>query len=130
MILVTDDKWKAYKKAKKCFTCYYTFTKNTGGRGSTIKKFETIFIMQENIEMLHIYNACNMHYRILGSIPVIIYNCFKYDNHVIITQLPEEFETEDFECISDKIQRTLVLVGENPLKISYSNKNTEKFIRK
>ena len=52
-----------------------------------------------------------MHYQILGGIPVMMYNCFKYDDHVIITQLPEVFETEDFESVSDKIQTALVLVS-------------------
>lgn len=57
-----------------------------------------------------IYNTCNMHFQMLGGISGIIYNCSKYDDQVIITELMEEFETEYFECIFAEIQSTLALM--------------------
>ena len=62
------------------------------------------------------YNVCYIHYRTLSGIPVIIYDCSKYDDHVTITHFPEEFETEDFECISNKIQSVSVLVRQEPVE--------------
>ena len=42
---------------------------------------------------------CNLRYKVPYKIPVKIHNGLKYDYHLIIKELAEEFRGEDFECL-------------------------------
>ena len=51
------------------------------------------------------HSICNLHYKIPKEIPVKIHNGSKYDYHLIIKELAEEFRDEDFECLGENTKK-------------------------
>ena len=51
------------------------------------------------------HSICNLHYKIPKEIPVKIHNGSKYDYHLIINELAEEFRDEDFECLGENAEK-------------------------
>ena len=52
------------------------------------------------------HNICNLRYKTLKEIPVVVHNV-TYDHHFIIKQLANEFDGQ-FECVGE-IQRNILL---------------------
>ena len=48
---------------------------------------------------------CNFCYKVPQEIPVKIHNGSKYDYHLIIKELAEEFRGEDFECLGENMEK-------------------------
>ena len=48
---------------------------------------------------------CNLRYKVPNEIPVIIHNGSKYDYHLIIKELAEEFRGEEFECLGENTEK-------------------------
>ena len=49
------------------------------------------------------HSKCNLNYKVLKDIPVIIHNA-SYDSHFIINQLAEEFKGE-LDCIGENMEK-------------------------
>ena len=49
------------------------------------------------------HSKCNLNYKVLKDIPIIIHNA-SYDTHFIINQLAEEFNSE-LNCIVENIEK-------------------------
>ena len=49
--------------------------------------------------------VCNLRYKEPHEIPVKIHNVSKYDYHLIIKELAEEFRGEDFECLTENTEK-------------------------
>ena len=49
------------------------------------------------------HNKCNLNYKVLKDIPIIIHNA-RYDTHFIINQLAEEFKSE-LNCIGVNMEK-------------------------
>ena len=47
---------------------------------------------------------CDLHYKVPREIPVKIYNGSKYDYHLIIKELAEEFRGEEFRCLGENTE--------------------------
>ena len=50
------------------------------------------------------HDICNLRYKILKEIPIVIHNGSTFDYHFIIRELAEEFEGE-FECLGENAER-------------------------
>ena len=48
---------------------------------------------------------CNLRYKVPQEIPIKIHNGSKYDYHLIIKELAEEFRGEDFECLGENTEK-------------------------
>ena len=57
-----------------------------------------MIITQANTEVRHI--ICNLRYKMLEDIPVVIHNGSNYDFHLTIIELAKEFRLE-IQCISE-----------------------------
>ena len=50
------------------------------------------------------HNACNLHYKIPKSIPVVFHNGSNYDFHLIIKQLAKDFKVR-FCCLGENTEK-------------------------
>ena len=50
------------------------------------------------------HSECNLRYKLTKEIPVVFYNGSTYDNHFIIKQLAEKFESES-ECLGENTEK-------------------------
>ena len=66
------------------------------------KKLEIIVILLENLEELLI---AFVRYKELQETPVKIHNGSKYNYHLIIKKLAEEFRGEDFQCLGENTEK-------------------------
>ena len=48
---------------------------------------------------------CNLRYKVPHEIPVKIHSGSKYDYHLTIKELAEEFRDEDFECLGENAEK-------------------------
>ena len=48
---------------------------------------------------------CNLRYKVPHEIPVKIHNGSKYDYHLVIKELTEEFRGEEFECLGENMEK-------------------------
>ena len=51
-----------------------------------------------------VHCICDLHYKVPREIPVKIYNGSKYDYHLIIKELAEEFRGEEFRCLPENTE--------------------------
>ena len=66
------------------------------------------------------HNICNLRYKTLKEIPVVLYNGSTYDYHFIIKELVKEFEG-NFECLGDNTEKYITFSA--PIKKKIENKN-------
>ena len=51
------------------------------------------------------HSVCILRYKVSHEIPVIIHNGSRYDYHLIIKELVEEFRGEDFKCLGEYTEK-------------------------
>ena len=68
------------------------------------------------------HNVCNLGYKVLKEIPVVLHNGSTYDYHFIIKELVKEFEG-NFDCLDENTEQYITFSV--PLKKKIENKNIE-----
>ena len=93
MIQLTKEEKRSYKKQEICHICQKEFCYDKNDENYTnIKK------VKDHCHYTGKYRGkCNLNYKVLKDIPIIIHNA-SYDTHFIINQLAEEFKGE-LNCI-------------------------------
>ena len=76
---LTKKQWKKYKKETKCYICYKPFT-------------QTNLKVRDHCHYTVLYRGpahslCNLRYKILSYIPVVVHNLSLYDSHLFIREL-------------------------------------------
>ena len=74
---LTDQEKESYANAKTCFICEKPF----GNDKNAIKVRDHCHYTGKYRGAAH--NACNLHYKVPKSIPVVFHNCSSYDFHLI-----------------------------------------------
>ena len=105
MISSTDKENKSYEKQKECHICKEEFCYNKNKE----KEFE---LYQKARDHCHYtgkfrgaaHSICNLCYKVLIKIHILIHNCSTYDDHFIIKQLLEEFKGK-FECLGENTEK-------------------------
>ena len=69
------------------------------------------------------HGICNLHYKVPRKIPVKIQNGSKYDYHLIIKELAEEFRGEESECLGENTETHISFSV--PIKKELDNDNGE-----
>ena len=67
------------------------------------------------------HSICNLKYRIPSFIPVVLHNRSKYDDHVIIKELAEEFDSNDFDCLGENTEKYISFAI--PIKVGFKDEN-------
>ena len=104
MTPLADDENRHYDK-KKCYTCQKAFcdSKNQKERFKLYKKVrDHCHITGKFRGAAH--SICNLHQKLPKEIPVKIHNDSKYDYHLIIKELEEEFRGEDFQYLGENTE--------------------------
>ena len=106
MTPLTDDENRYYEEQKKCYICRTAFCDNKNQR----KRFKLCKKVRDHCNFTikfrgTAHSLCNLHYKIPKEIPVKIHNGSKYDYHLIIKELAEEFRDEDFECLGENTKK-------------------------
>ena len=65
------------------------------------------------------HSKCNLHYKVLKEIPIIIHNAY-YDTHFILKQFAKEFKGEH-NCIGDNMEKHITFSV--PIKKEVNNDN-------
>ena len=86
----------------------------------TKEKLKIIAITQESLKELLAHSKCNLSYKVVKDIPIIIHNA-SYDTHFIINQLAEEFKGE-LNCIRENMEKYITFSV--PIKKEYDNGKT------
>ena len=86
----------------------------------TKEKLKIITITQESLKELLAHSKCNLSYKVVKDIPIIIHNA-SYDTHFIINQLAEEFKGER-NCIRENMEKYITFSV--PIKKEYDNGKT------
>ena len=101
MISLTDKENKSYEKQKICHICKKRFCTNENE-----KKYQKV---RDHCHYTGkfwgtAHSICNLRYKVLKEIPVVIHNGSTYDYHFIIKQLAEEFKGH-FKCLGENREK-------------------------
>ena len=105
MTPLTDDENRYYKKQRKCYICRKAFCESKNQK----KRFKLYKKVRDRCHFTGKFRGaahsfCNLHYKIPKEIPLKIHNGSKYDYHLIIKELVEEFRGEDFDCLGENTE--------------------------
>ena len=103
MISLTHEKNKSYKEQDKCHICEKKFCMDKDDENYTNRKKVKDHCHYTGKFRGAAYSKCNLNYKVLKDIPIIIDNA-NYDTHFIINQLAEEFKGER-NCIGDNMKK-------------------------
>ena len=121
MIPLTDDeKWK-YKKQKLCHICEKEFCndKSNESEYKIYQKFRDHCHYSGKFRNAA-HSICNLRYKIQREIPVVLHNDSKYNFHLLIRELAEEFKG-NIDCLGENTEKYITFSV--PLKkINKSNK--------
>ena len=129
MISLTAEEKEEYEDAFLCHICTKPFTRECK------KVRDHCHYTGKYRGAAH--NKCNLAYRIPSYIPVVFHNLSKYDAHLFIRELAEEFGVEEMECIAENVEKyisfsvpIIVEVLDNEGKPVKLNKNGKEEILK
>ena len=110
MIPLTDKEIRSYEKQNVCHRCRKNFCFDENEKN----KFKLYQKVRDHCHYTRKYrgtahNICNLRYNIPKEIPVIFHNCSTYDDHFIINQLAEEFDS-DFDCIGENMGKCITFL--------------------
>ena len=124
MTPLTSDDVALYQSQKQCCICGKAFCYD--------KKQEKRFKLYKKVRD-HCYFTgkfrgaahciCNLRYKVPQEIPIKIHNGSKYDYHLIIKELAEEFRGEDFECLGENMETYISFSV--PIKKEHNNDSGE-----
>ena len=105
MLPLTQKELKLHQDTTECYICGKRSRKKFAN-GKIIKKVETVVILQVNIGAAH--SICNVRFNVSNEIPVVFHNGSDYDDHFIIRELANEFDTTSlgqFECLGENTEK-------------------------
>ena len=123
-MLLTSDDVALYQSQKQCHICGKAFCYD--------KKQEKRFKLYKKVrDHCHFtgklrgaaHCICNLRYKVPQEISVKIHNGLKYDYHLIINELAEEFRSEDFECLGENTEKYISFSV--PIKKERNNDSNE-----
>ena len=103
--LTTDDVF-LYESQKVCYICKikFCYDKNDKKRFKLYKKSRDHCHFTGKFRGAA-HSICNLRYNVPQEISVKIHNGSKYDYHLIIKKLAEEFKGEEFECLGENTEK-------------------------
>ena len=104
MTPLTDDE-NRYNDEKKCYICQKAFcdSKNQKERFKLYKKVRDHCHFTGKFRGAA-HSICNLHQKIPKEIPVKTHNGSKYDYHLTMKELEEEFRGEDFQYLGENTE--------------------------
>ena len=96
--LTKEEEYK-HEKKKLCYMCRKPFSANNNNNIKYHKVKDHCHYTGKYRDAAH--GICNLRYNIPREVPVVFHNGSAYDYHVIIKELPKEFQGE-FECLGEK----------------------------
>ena len=103
MIPLTEEESKSYKKQEAYHICEETFCMDKDDKDYINRKKVKDHCHYTGKFRGAAHSKCNLNYKVLKDIPIIIHNA-SYDTHFIINQLAEEFKGE-LNCIGDNMEK-------------------------
>ena len=105
MIPLTYDEKVYYEKWKYCHICKRKFWYDKNKKS----KYETYYKVRDHCHYTGkfrgaTHNICNLRYKIQREIPVVLCDGSKYDFHLIIKELAEEFK-DNFGCLGENTEK-------------------------
>ena len=106
MTPLTDDDVSLYQSQKVCYICKRAFCNDKKQE----KRFKLYKKVRDHCHFTGKFRGaahciCNLRYKVPHEIPVKIHNGSKYDYHLIIKELAEEFRGEYFECLGENTEK-------------------------
>ena len=98
-IPLTNEERKTHRRQKECYICKKEFSIDDDDKKHHKVKDHCHYTGKYR-GVAH--NICNLRYKTLKEIPVVFYNYY----HLIIKELPEEFERE-FECLGKNTEKCI-----------------------
>ena len=123
---LTSEQRKSHKAAKKCFICQKCFKKEDKEDFKMRKVRDHCHYTGKYRGAAH--SICNLKYRIPSFIPVVLHNRSKYDDHIIIKELAEEFDSKDFDCIGENTEKYISFAI--PIKVGFKDENGDAIKKK
>ena len=102
MILLIDKENKFYEKQKICYICKKEFSTDDDDNKRYQNVRDHCHYTGEFRGAAH--SICNLRCKTLKKIPIIFHNGSKYDYHLIIKQLPKEFNGQ-LECLGENTEK-------------------------
>ena len=103
MIPLTKKENKSYKEQNKCHICKEKFCIDKNNENYKNKRKVKDHCHYTGKFRGAAHSKCNLDYKVLKDIPIIIHNA-SYDTHFIINQLAKEFKGE-LNCIGDNMEK-------------------------
>ena len=108
MVPLNDEEIKSDEKQKKCYIWKkeFCFDKNQENEFKLYQKARYHCHYTGKFRGAA-HNICNLRYKVLREIPVVIHNSSTYDYHFIIKQLGAEFKGQ-FECLGENTEKYII----------------------
>ena len=116
---LTSEERKSHRVAKKCHICIKMFKKEDSGDFKMRKVRDHCHYTGKYRGAAH--SICNLQYRIPNFIPVVLHNRSKYDDHIYIKELAEEFDSKDFDCIGENTEKYISFAI--PIEVGFKDEN-------
>ena len=116
---LTSEERKSHRVAKKCHICIKMFKKEDAGDFKMRKVRNHCHYTGKYRGAAH--SICNLQYRIPNFIPVVLHNRSKYDDHIYIKELTEEFDSKDFDCIGENTEKYISFAI--PIEVGFKDEN-------
>ena len=108
MIPLTNEENKSYKEQEKCHICEEKFSMDKDDENYTNRKKVEVHCSYTEKFRGAAHSKCNLNYKELKDIPIIIHNA-SYDTHFIINQLAEEFKGELY-CTGENMEKYITFL--------------------
>ena len=103
MIPLTYEENKSYKEQEACHICEEKFCMDKDDENYKNKRKVKDHCHYTGKFRGAAHSKCNLNYKVLKDIPIIIHNA-SYDTHFIINQLAKEFKDE-LDCIGENMEK-------------------------
>ena len=103
MIPLTKKENESYKEQNKCHICEEKFCTDKDDENYKNKRQVKGHFHYTGKFRGAVHSKCNLNYKVLKDIPIIIHNA-SYDTHFIINQIAEEFKGE-LNCIGENMEK-------------------------
>ena len=90
MLSLTPKELKSYEKADKCYICGIIFFKRSSNTINCRKVRDHCHYTGKYRGTAH--SICNLKFNVLNQIPGVFHNDSKYDFHLIIKEIVNEFD--------------------------------------
>ena len=99
---LTQEEWRKHHEAKKCHLCNKIFKKKPETVGDQKVRDHCHYTGKYRGAA---HSRCNLAHRIPNHIPVVFHNLSKYDAHLFIRELAEEFDVNEMEVLAENTEK-------------------------